>query len=331
VTTMTLTFALRRVRAILPLATLLASATAALAQGGATGRTVAVTFDDLPAPGGGSVSNEPARLRETTARLLAAVRAHGVPGVGFVNEGQLVVAGEGLPERETRLALLKMWLDAGLELGNHTYSHPSLNKAPLEDFQADVVRGEPTLLALLSDRGQKLRYFRHPFLQVGLELDKRQAFEAFLARRGYTIAPVTIDNDEYIYAAVYASALRRGDAETAAKIGADYLRYMEEVFAFVEDVSRRLTGREIRQILLLHANAINADYFDRLAARIEARGYRFITLEQALQDEAYRLPDTYVGAWGISWLHHWELTAGQKRSASPDPPEWVLQAYQGLR
>jgi peptidoglycan/xylan/chitin deacetylase (PgdA/CDA1 family) len=294
-------------------------------------RAMAVTFDDLPAPGVAVVSNTAAGLRENTAKLLAAVRAHAVPAVGFVCEGKLVVEGEGLTERAARVGVLEMWLEAGLELGNHTYSHPSLNQTPLEEYQADVVRGEATLLALLGPRGQTLRYFRHPFLQVGKELEKRRAFEAFLTRRGYTIAPVTIDNDDYVYAALYASALRHGDAPAAQRIGSDYLRYMESVFAFVEDVSRRLTGREIRQILLLHANAINADYFDRLAARIEARGYRFISLEQALQDDAYRLPDTYVGAWGISWLHHWEMTAGQKRSTSPDPPDWVMQAYQALR
>jgi peptidoglycan/xylan/chitin deacetylase (PgdA/CDA1 family) len=294
-------------------------------------RAVAVTFDDLPAPPAAIVSNSVASLRENTAKLLAAVRAHGVPAVGFVNEGKLVVDGEGLAEREGRVAVLAAWLEAGLELGNHTYSHPSLNKTALDEFQADVVRGEPTLLALLSQRGQKLRYFRHPFLQVGRELDKRLAFEAFLARRGYTIAPVTVDNDEYVYAAVYASARRRGDEGTAEKIGADYLRYMESVLASVEGVSRRLIGREIRQILLLHANALNADYFDALAQMMQARGYRFITLADALQDDAYRLPDTYVGDWGLSWLHHWELTAGQRRSPSPDPPDWITSAYEAQR
>ena len=105
---------------------------------------------------------------------------------------------------------------------------------------------------------------------------------------------------------------------------------METVFAFVEDVSRRLLGREVRQVLLLHANALNADYFDRLARMMKARGYEFITLERALQDEAYAQPDTYVGNWGISWLHHWELTAGRKRSPSPDPPDWVTKAYEAL-
>ena len=291
---------------------------------------MAVTFDDLPGPPNGLSSNSVSGLRENTGKLLAAFAAHHIPVVGFVNEGKLVVPGEKPEEAVARTGILKMWVDAGLELGNHTYSHPSLNRTPLEAFEADLIRGEPVTRRLLSDMGLKLRYFRHPFLQVGLDLEKRRAFEAFLAERGYTIAPVTIDNDEYVYAALYADTLRCGDQAVAAKIGADYLRYMDTVFAFYEALSRRVTGREIRQILLVHANTLNADYFGRLAEAIEARGYGYVSLGQALEDEAYRLPDTYVGNGGISWLLHWQQTAGQKRSPSPDPPDWVTRAYEAL-
>ncbi len=265
-----------------------------------------------------------------TRKLLDAVAAHGIPAVGFVNEGKLDVEGEGAAERAARVGVLRLWIDAGLELGNHTYSHRSLNRTPLEEFEADVVRGEPVTRALLAEKGRTLRYFRHPFLQVGLELDKRRAFERFLAERGYTVAPVTIDNDEYVFAAVYADALRRGERERAEKVAADYLEYMDGVFAFIEDVSRRLAGREIAQVLLIHANSLNADHFDALARRMEKRGYRFATLAETLADPAYALPDDYVGAWGISWLHHWELTAGKPRSPSPDPPAWIQQAYDAL-
>jgi peptidoglycan/xylan/chitin deacetylase (PgdA/CDA1 family) len=293
-------------------------------------RSVAVTFDDLPGPPPGLVSNEVPALQENTRRLLTALTEHGVPAVGFVNEGKLFLRGEGPADAEARTAVLKMWVDAGFELGNHTYSHPDLNTTPLAEFEHDVVRGEPVTRALLAARGRKLRYFRHPFLHVGLELEKRRAFESFLADRGYTVAPVTIDNDEYLYAAVYAGALRRGDGATAHAIGEDYVRYMAAVFRFIENACRRLVGREVRQ-LLLHANRLNADLFGRLADSMEARGYGFITLEETLEDEAYRLPDTYVGRWGLSWIHHWELTAGKKRSPSPDPPTWVLEAYKALR
>jgi hypothetical protein len=165
---------------------------------------------------------------------------------------------------------------------------------------------------------------------VGLDLDKRRAFEAFLHERGYTIAPVTIDNDEWIYAAIYADARRRGDEALAARIVVDYLRYMDSVFAFFEGVSRRLVGRDIAHVLLLHANALNADTFPALVRAMTARGYRFVSLETALADPVYSRPDTYVGSWGISWLHHWEVTEGRQRSPSPDPPDWVLSAHQAL-
>jgi peptidoglycan/xylan/chitin deacetylase (PgdA/CDA1 family) len=293
-------------------------------------RRMAVTFDDLPGPPAGLLSNTVSGLRGNTSKLLSTFAKHRIPVVGFVNEEKLVVPGEGPEDVAARTAILKMWVDAGLELGNHTFSHPSLNRTALDEFEADLIRGEPATRRLLALQGRKLRYFRHPFLQVGLELDKRRAFEAFLAERGYTVAPVTIDNDDYVYAALYAAALRRGDRAGADTIGADYLRYMDTVFSFCEELSRRLTGREIRQILLLHANTLNADYFDRLADGIEARGYAYTTLGYALEDEAYGLPDTYVGNWGISWLLHWELTREGKRSPSPDPPDWVTQAYEAL-
>ena len=289
-------------------------------------RRVAVTFDDLP--GVSFASGDVAALRDNTRKLLAAFRDAKVPVVGFVNEGKLFVAGETPATAEQRIDVLRLWLQAGHELGNHTYSHRDLNRQPLDWFQQDVIRGETVTRRLLAEKKGSLRYFRHPFLHVGLELDKRRAFETFLAGRGYTVAPVTIDNDEYIYASAYSDALRGGDAALATRLGDDYLRYMESVFAFIEGVSRGLLGREIPQVLLLHANALNADRFPALAAMMKGRGYRFVTLEEALRDEAYRRPDTYVGPWGLSWLHHWEITEGRKRSPSPDPPDWVMKAYQ---
>ncbi len=310
---------------------LLAGSAGALEPAAAAGaRTLAVTLDDLPAPPAGVVSNDPGALAAMTRKLLAALAARQVPAVGFVNEGKLEVAGETPEQRGARVGVLRLWTEAGLELGNHTYSHQSLNRTPLAQFEADVVRGEPVTKGLLAERGWTLRWFRHPFLQVGLELEKRREFETFLAERGYRVAPVTVDNDEYVFAFVYADALRRGERERAAKVAAEYLDYMDGVFAFVEEVSRNLAGREIAQVLLVHANELNADHLGALLDRVAARGYRFVTLEAALTDPAYALPDDYVGNWGISWLHHWEITAGKKRSPSPDPPAWIQQAYDAL-
>ena len=269
------------------------------------------------------LANDVESLTAMTRKLLNAVRTHGVPAVGFVNEGKLFHPGAAAADAEGRMAVLRMWLNAGLELGNHTYSHRDLNRTPLDDFQADVIRGEAVTRKLADAAGMTFRYFRHPFLHVGQDIEQRRAFETFLGARGYTVAPVTVDNDDFVYAAAYASALRRGDAAAAARIGDDYLRYMDEVFIFFEAVSRRVLGREIPQVLLLHANTLNADRFDALAAALVRRGYRFIPLDEALQDKAYRLPDTFVGAPSNSWFNHWEITAGRDPIPTPRPAEWV--------
>jgi hypothetical protein len=69
-----------------------------------------------------------------------------------------------------------------------------------------------------------------------------------------------------------------------------------------------------------------ARYFGDLARMLEGRGYRFITLEDALQDPAYQSPDTYVGSGGITWLHRWALTKGMPKpffAGEPDVPRFV--------
>lgn len=289
-------------------------------------REIAVTFDDLPAVS--VAKGDPASLAVFTDRLLLNFTASGVPVVGFVNEGKLTVPGEGLDGQEARLGLLRKWLGKGFELGNHTYSHRSLNELAIEEFEADVVRGEPATAALMGSHGLKLRYFRHPFLHVGLDLAKRQAFEAWLTARGYTVAPVTIDNDDYIFAAVYAGSLKEGDPATARRVAEAYLTYMDAVFAFHEGLSQSLFGRPIRHVLLLHANELNADYSGRLFSRLRERNYDFVPLSRALEDPAYQSADAYVGRWGISWMHHWEQTMGRPRTGAPDPPSWVNEAYE---
>ena len=140
----------------------------------------------------------------------------------------------------------------------------------------------------MAERGLTLRFFRHPFLHVGRSLENKAAFERFLAEHGYRVAPVTIDNDEYIFAGAYDRAAKRGDAGVVRRVSEAYVPYMASKVEFFERNARDLFGRDIPQILLIHANMLNADRFGDLAAMFERRGYRFITLEKALQDPAFQ-------------------------------------------
>jgi peptidoglycan/xylan/chitin deacetylase (PgdA/CDA1 family) len=117
-------------------------------------RQVAVTFDDLPFTGDRGRTDVNA-LRAFTAKLLDTIKSHRIPAIGFVNERKLQRAGE----QEARTAVLKMWTDAGLELGNHTFAHADFDRTPLAAFQQQVIDGEPVTRSLLAARGMKLRYF----------------------------------------------------------------------------------------------------------------------------------------------------------------------------
>ena len=279
-------------------------------------REVAVTIDDLPTAS--VLGQDLSRARRTTRDLVAALVRHRVPAIGFINENKLEDNGKVNPER---VALLQQWLDAGLELGNHSRSHRDLHVIPLAQFKADVLAGEKTTRPLLAAAGRTLKYFRHPFLHTGRSLAIRTEFEAFLAKHGYRVAPITLDNYDYIFAAAYDRAGARGDTAEQRRIADQYITYMDAVVTYYESQSMALLGRPMRHTLLLHASALNADTFDRLAQQLAARGYRFVSLDRALEDPAYSRKDEYVGPAGLTWLHRWALTEGKKGSFFAGEPE----------
>jgi peptidoglycan/xylan/chitin deacetylase (PgdA/CDA1 family) len=90
-----------------------------------------------------------AQGEDVTTRLLAGLKAHHLRAIGFVNEIQL-----DNNYRVSCVALLKQWLDAGMDLGNHSYSHLSLTHTPVDAYIANVARGEAVTKALLAARGR---------------------------------------------------------------------------------------------------------------------------------------------------------------------------------
>jgi peptidoglycan/xylan/chitin deacetylase (PgdA/CDA1 family) len=288
-------------------------------------RGIAITIDDLPAGAANAMSA--AAITEMTTKLLATLREQKVPAVGFVNERKLYFK---WGEVDERIRALNLWLDAGFELGNHTYGHTSLNRAGLKDFEDSVIQGESVTRLLLAQHNMKLRYFRHPYLDTGRDLQTRRDAEAFLVARGYRIAPVTLDAWDWMFAGVYDDAKKRGDTALQQEVVSSYLSYTTTVFSYYEKLSKDLIGYEPKQILLLHANQLEAEHIGEVLELIRKRGYRFVTLENALGDPAYGLPDTYVGEEGTSWLEHWAITRGQPPLGAPSAPQAMVDRANAL-
>jgi peptidoglycan/xylan/chitin deacetylase (PgdA/CDA1 family) len=326
----------RSLAAALTLATLAALAVPAAAllaeKGGGTTapprRTVAVTIDDLPFVAYGLPLEA---VRALSKDLVAALAARKVPAVAFVNEDRLFVPAEV----DERIALLEEWLDAGMELGNHTWGHAGLTRTPLPQMQDAVVRGEVVTRLLLERRQKTLRWFRHPYTQTGPTKETKDAFESFLAGRGYAVAPFSIEHEDWVFASADAKLAAERDEAGRARLLEAYLENFEARVAFYEERSRALFGREIPQIHLAHANALNARAMPLLLERLEKRGYAFVSLDEALADPAWKSPDGYVGKWGPSWLHRFAAARGEDvRSlfrAEPEAPKWVARLDEARR
>ena len=282
-------------------------------------RAIAITVDDLPA--GAAQFMTAAEITAMTTKLLGTLKENKVPAVGFVNERKLYFRWNEVNER---IAALNMWLDAGFELGNHTYAHTSLNRAGLKEFEESVIQGETVTRLLQTQHKMTMRYFRHPYLDTGRDLQTRREAEAFLVARGYRIAPVTMDAWDWMFARVYDDARKRGDAAAQAEVVKSYLNYTTQVFDYYEKFSRELLGYEPKQILLLHGNNLEAEHIAELLDLLRKRGYRFVTLQDALSDQAYSLPDTFVAEEGSNWLDHWAISLGKPPLHSPEAPQAMI-------
>ena len=309
-------------KSILPVTGALLLVLAALDAQTPASRRVAITIDDGP------VVNELTDLgnfQRITNGLVGSFQVEKVPVTIFINERQLNVPGQ----RDARAAVVEQWLNAGFEVGNHTYSHQSASKVRVNQFQDDVVKGEVITRAILEQRGKQLTWLRYPYLHSGATAESHQAIVDFLEQRGYRVAPVTVDYADYTFAGAYVRELRRGNIEMAERIKQAYLDQVDVGFNYAERSSVELFGREIAQILLIHCNELNSVSLRESIARMRARGYTFITLDEAMQDSVYQRPDTFAGPGG-SWLSRSATVMGKTLTPEtvalrPVVPQWITE------
>jgi len=262
---------------------------------------IAFTWDDLPAH---STLPQGETRVEIGRKIIAAMKeAHLPPAYGFVNGIRTVQEPLSTP-------MLKEWRDAGLPLGNHTWSHMNLNQSPLADWEADVLKNEPLLEEYM--KGGDWRWLRYPYLAEGDTPEKREAARAFLRSHGYRIAAVTMSFGDYMWNEPYARCVAKKDSAVIAQLEDSYLKAAEADIDYTRSMSKTLYGHDIPYVLLMHVGALDARVLPRLLKLYRNKGFMFITLEQAEADPFYRsdvdlsLPagaDTLEGAMWERKLH----------------------------
>lgn len=251
------------------------------------GIPLAVTLDDLPFVGATCPGDTRAAAID---RIIGAAAERGVPLAGFIT----------CRNEEAEPGCLQPWINAGITLGNHSWSHRSLDALGLEAWRADITRCQ-SFIEAATDR--PVRYFRYPFLQTGKDRGLRDAGFAILAELGLTRGPVSIDTSEWALVRPYVKANEAGDGDLARDIGDAYVAHLRFAARRAVRVATEIGHPRAAQILLLHANALAADRLGEVLNGLRSDGFRFVPLAEALADPVYALEDQWVGGIGLSWLY----------------------------
>jgi peptidoglycan-N-acetylglucosamine deacetylase len=204
----------------------------------------------------------------------------------------LFVIGQYVEEEEGR-ALLRSWDQAGHVIGNHTYSHRSLNsKITATEYEQEILKAEE----LLKDFGQFRRIFRYPVLKEGNTVEKRDQVRAFLRQHGYRIGHVTIDNSDWAIDQRLMARLQK-DANADVKPYRDfYLEHMWDRAQYYDGLSKQVLGRSVKHTILMHFNLLNGLFLGDLIKMFRDKGWSVIDAEEAFTDPVFRAEPKIIPA-----------------------------------
>lgn len=237
---------------------------------------VALTFDDLPAAG--SLPPNTNRTQILT-KLSDELKANHLEGTyGFVNAVDLT--GDADAQRA-----LHIWLDAGMNVGNHTWSHQLLTETTETAFEEEIAKDEPALAEFAETRDW--RWFRYPELLEGETLDKRQAVLRYLKAHGYRVARVTLDFEDDEWNDPYARCVAQNDTAAIQWLKQSYMESAAEQIRADREEQNVAFGHEVPNVLLLHATAFTTLMLPDLMTLLRREGFVFDGLAHVEGDPVY--------------------------------------------
>lgn len=272
---------------------------------------VALTFDDLPAAGG--LRPNVTRV-DIATRLTTELRANHLKGVyGFVNAVDL----EGDPDTQRAL---RVWIGAGMNIGNHTWSHLSLSTETADAYEHNIALDESALRQYAGRRNW--HWFRYPYLEIGGTMEKRSDVLNWLHEHGYRVAEVTLNFNDDDWGDPYLRCMAKHDQAGIAWLQQSYLENAAEFIPLEREEEQIAFGHEIPNVLLLHATEFTTLMLPNLMHLLKQEGFRFAPLPKVERNPAYAL-DTTMKLPDGGTLTEEVLTARHLKSppARPEPVE----------
>lgn len=232
-----------------------------ISSGYAHNRKIVITIDDLPFVG----EQQNTHLN----RIIQALKQDDVPATGFI------IANNVKPQH---WSMLRKFRDAGFSLGNHTSSHINLNQVDADTYIQDVEAADRKLESILSEP----KFFRYPYLAMGDSQKKDKVIE-YLNARHYHIAGITIDSKDFIFNQLLLSVPEKSRRDFMEVLTPTYINFIWQQTLKAEERARMSRKSEDPQILLVHANLLNAYALPDIINLYRINGYRFVRLEDTLK------------------------------------------------
>jgi len=205
----------------------------------------------------------------------------------FFPAGKLIDSPDGLK-------LVRAWGKAGHSVANHTYSHLDFcsEQMSLEQFIDDTERNE----TLLKDMPGWTKRLRFPYLKEGDTVSKRDGFRSWLTNHGYKSGAVSIDASDWYYNKRYLLQRKSLPEEDLSAFRTAYLNHLWSRTIYYDSLSEQVLNRSVKHVILLHTNAINAEFLPDIIAMYRSKGWDIISPAEAYDDPIYAMIPTELPA-----------------------------------
>lgn len=224
-------------------------------------RLLALTIDDLPFVG----ESRNFHLN----MIIDALKANEVPATGFIIAGEV---------SRHNWKILHKFRDVGLGLGNHTFSHSNLNKINADAYIKEIESADKTLASVLT----KPKYFRYPYMAMSGGAKKDKILQ-YLAEKEYQIAPITIDSKDFVFNQLLLDVPENQRRAFLKGLKNCYINFIWQQTLKAETRNQFAKKPDQAQILLIHANLLNAYVLPDIINLYKQNGFTFISLEEALK------------------------------------------------
>lgn len=231
----------------------------------ASRKMVSITIDDLPFVG--EYRNFHLNM------MIETMTKEKVPATGFIIASEV---------RKNNWEILHKFRDAGFGLGNHTLTHANLNKMDTEEYIHEIQRADKILLPVLTEP----KYFRYPYLAMSSGR-KKEDILCYLAQKNYQVAPITIDSKDFVFNQRLFAVPELNRRAYLEELKPFYLDFIWQQTLNAEEHNQFHHNNEQAQILLIHANLLNAYVLPDIIHLYKKSGYKFVSLEHALKTFKY--------------------------------------------